>query len=114
MFKDRLTVQYDDLEQYIKEDNIVADKFLNDYFYKKWRYDNNDTNSVKPGIELIISPYCNQACKYCYWVRYQKSIFPDAVYDIEKTKENLLLILKWLDHNQFNPALDIFSGEIFA
>ena len=113
MFKDKLTVQYDDLKQYEQEDEIVALDFLDRYFYKRWKYD-LDPGPVKPGLELIISPYCNQACKYCYWVKYQKGIFPDAIYNIEKTKENLLLILKWLDHNQFNPSFDIFSGEIFA
>lgn len=65
-------------------------------------------------IELIISPKCNLGCKYCYVHRFRNEIFEPGCFEEESTITNLKLILEWLVAHEFNPNLEIFSGELLA
>lgn len=112
MLKERITTEVSNFDDYAAENAAVAHQFLQSYMYDNWYYENNP--EVKNTIELIISPYCNLGCKYCYWQKYHKHLYPDAIYDQDKVKENLLLVLKWLDKNKFQAPLEIFTGEVFA
>ena len=100
------------IEKYFSENQELADYFLEEYFFKDMRLGNE--NRFNKSIELIISPRCNLGCKYCYIHKHRKEIFSEDCFDEEKTISNLKLILKWLEKNNFNPDLDIFSGELFA
>lgn len=91
------------------EDNILYNNFLEDYFYKDFKKDGNNCF-----VELIISPYCNLKCKYCYINKFQNKLFPKDIYNEENILINLEYFLSWLDKNNFRVRLDLFSGEIFA
>ena len=100
------------LEQYTQENQQLADAFLQTYFYDNWH--KSVPHNEKKALELIISPKCNLGCKYCYVHRYRKYIFDESIFDEELTIKHLKLVLKWLEKNEFNPDLEIFSGELFA
>jgi len=89
----------------------LADNFLETYFFSNFKYSHT---ASKKSLELIISPKCNLGCKYCYIHKHKKHIFNEDIFNEELTLKNLTLILKWLEKNEFNPDLDIFSGELFA
>lgn len=98
------------ITNYQQENQQLGDYFLEHYFFEEWR---SKQNSDKP-LELIISPKCNLACRYCYLHKYHDKIFNDDFYDEENTITNLKQILQWLAKNQLRPNLDIFSGELLA
>lgn len=92
---------------FFEENNIMFNSFLEEYFYKDFKKENS--NKV---LELIIFPYCDLSCKYCYVDKYYNQIYTN--FEINKVKENLKKILEWYVNNNFKCSLDIFSGEIFA
>lgn len=103
---------HDRAQAYLQENQIVADNILENLFFKPWK---DETHPLSfHGIELIISPKCNLACKYCYYNKYHKILYPDDNFNEEQVKQNLKLILQWLDYNHYRTNLDIFSGEFFA
>lgn len=99
-------------EAFERQNQQLADDFLQNYFYKRWHKDYTELD--KPELELIISPKCNLGCKYCYIHKHRKDIFDKDIFNEELTLKNLTLVLKWLEKNQFNPNIEIFSGELFA
>lgn len=103
------------VEEYKKENQELADWVLNTYFFKIWDADVPYSNEqVGRTLELIISPKCNLGCKYCYVNRFHKQLFDEENFDEEKVLDNLKLICAWLKKNNYNPSLEIFSGELFA
>lgn len=101
------------VEQYKKENQELCDFFLENYFYKYFRH-GGEVDEINRNLELIISPKCNLGCKYCYVHRYRDKIFDDNCFDEENTIKNIHLIMQWLDKNDFNPPVEIFSGELLA
>ena len=101
------------MDQYKKENQELADFFLENYFYKYFRATGNQ-DDIGRNIELIISPKCNLGCKYCYVHRYRDKIFDDNCFNEEDTVKNLHLIMQWMEKNDFNPPMEIFSGELMA
>lgn len=99
---------------YDRENQELCDFILQEQFYKYFHKSNKDPNKNDRTVELVISPKCNLGCKYCYVHRHRDKLFDDDCFDEEKTIENLKLILEWLRVNEFNPNLEIFSGELFA
>ena len=95
---------------FLNEDNELFNNFLEDYFYKNLKKENNDIFN----IELIISPKCNLGCRYCYIHKYGKDLFPSEKYDETNIINNLKLILKWFKKQNFHFRLELFSGELFA
>ena len=65
-------------------------------------------------VELILSPKCNLACKYCYVNKYYHITYPDAIYDPNVAVDNAMKYLKALTKMGLAPDVDIFSGELFA
>ena len=65
-------------------------------------------------VELIVSPKCNLACKYCYVNRYYHQVYPDDMYDPQLVIENSMKYLKALTKKGLAPNIDIFSGEFLA
>lgn len=99
------------MDAYYHENQLLADSFLNTYFFKSFH---KSIPHPKRSLELIVSPKCNLGCKYCYVHKYRKQIFDENIFDEDCTIINLKRILKWMEKNEFNPDLDIFSGELFA
>lgn len=87
--------------------------FINSYWINNFKHSTSPSSQEK-SIELIISPKCNLACKYCYINRYHDKIFNDDLFCEQDTLNNLQSILNWLKKEKLNPCLDIFSGELLA
>lgn len=88
--------------------NDAAHIFYEKSFFNEWK-------NRQGSIELIISPKCNLACKYCYVKDFYHQTFSEEIFNTEKTLKNLQLILDWLTENDYVPQiLDIFSGELLA
>lgn len=81
-------------------------KLLLDFLLRKYK----DLDMV----EFIISPYCNQACEYCYLYKHGDELYPKESKDFESILNNFPILLRWLDKNNFKyKVYDIFSGEFF-
>lgn len=102
------------IDAYNQENQELADWFLQEYFYKYFSVDTPRPDKMGRNIELIISPKCNLGCKYCYVHRHRDKIFDDGCWDEERTIVNLKKILQWLSVNNYNPNIEIFSGELLA
>ena len=113
---EQCNVNTSSMSTYQLENQQLAEHFMENYFYKNFRLDKCERQQdiLKYSIELIISPECNLGCKYCYVHKHRKEIFPASCFDREKTIVNLKKILKWMDVNEFNCDLEIFSGELFG
>lgn len=85
----------------------AALSFYEKVYFEKWKNHCGE-------LELIVSPKCNLACKYCYVKDFYHKTFPDELYDASLTLNNFKKILNWLTKNHYYPHLDIFSGELLA
>lgn len=101
------------LGTYAQENQQLADFVLQEYIYKDFSV-NTPVDKKMKNLELIISPRCNLGCRYCYIHRHRKDIFGEECFNEEATVNNLKLILQWMEKNQFNPNIEIFSGELLA
>lgn len=95
------------MNTYLKENERGFNTFYNRYWI------NNISNGLS-NIEIIISPACNLRCKYCYFQKHQKDLYPDNLIDNKLILENCLKIARWGIKNNFKGDLDLFSGEILA
>lgn len=69
---------------------------------------------TKYGLELYISPICNQKCEYCYLVKYGDKLYPQEIRDEKQILKNLDILLDYLIDNDIVPRqVDIFTGEIW-
>jgi hypothetical protein len=67
------------------------------------------------GIELYVTPACNQKCEYCYLVQHGDKLYPKEIRDSELILKNLDIFLNFLAANNYFPkTFDIFSGEIWS
>lgn len=94
-------------KDFLHENDELFNYFLERYFYSDFR-------KGKKSIELIISPKCNLACKYCYIHKYSSKTFADDIYNNSDVIGNLRKVLHWIHSNKFICPLEIFSGEFFA
>lgn len=99
-------------EEYQKENDQLIDNFLNRTWYKEWR--NPETPGLENfrSLEFMLNYRCNLACQYCYVNRYGEELYPSELYeDEEKVLKNLNIYLDWLVENNFQPRVELFSGE---
>lgn len=101
------------MSQYEYENQALADFVMQKYFYDDFSI-NTPRDKKMRNIELIVSPRCNLGCKYCYIHRHRKEIFSEDCFNEEKTISNLKLFLKWMRKQEFNPSIEIFSGELLG
>lgn len=91
---------------FFEENNKLFNNFLQKYFYNDFRKEKPSKN-----IELILSPYCDQECSYCYLNKNYKNIYTD--FNEQQSLKNLDRLLLWYNNNNFNCDIDLFSGELF-
>jgi sulfatase maturation enzyme AslB (radical SAM superfamily) len=66
------------------------------------------------GLELFITPTCNQKCEYCYLQRHINDLYPKENNNRETIIKNFKHVLDWCVEEDFNlPNLDLYSGEIW-
>ena len=102
MNQNNFNLQNDELLEY-----ILTTKFFNNF--------KDIPANEKVGLELYITPTCNQKCDYCYLVKYENELYPKEINDEKLILQNLEILLDWFLENEFViPELDIFSGEIWG
>ena len=103
-------------EQMKKENDQVIENFLNRTFFSAWKPENVG-NTIKYGnynsLELQINAACDLKCKYCYYAKYKKDLYPAQISGKSNILKNLDMVLAWLKKNNYYPHLEIFSGEPF-
>ena len=87
--------------------SLITNEFIDKYFFESFK-------KGEKSLELIVSPKCNLACKYCYIKDYSHKTYPEQLYDDTITLANIKLILNWLKKNKYYPDLELFSGELLA
>lgn len=66
------------------------------------------------GLELFITPNCNQKCEYCYLVKHGEKLYPEKYRDQETILKNMDIFLNFLIENNTIPyKMDLFTGEIW-
>ena len=66
------------------------------------------------GLELFVTPVCNQKCEYCYLVNNADKLYPRDIRNEELILKNLDILIDFLIENDTVPRqLDLFSGEIW-
>lgn len=95
---------------YSLENKVLFNKFLCNTFLGNFRKKGNRNENLD-SIELIVSPVCNLACKYCYLTRYSKKLYKEDIRNKETILNNMFMVIDWLIENSYTPELEYFSGE---
>lgn len=96
---------------WFEENNEVLFNSFNDYL--KYICDEK-SGKERGGLEVFITPYCNQACEYCYLVKNSEKLYPKDLAKPEIILNNLDILLNYLEENNYYPqSLDLYSGEIW-
>jgi radical SAM protein with 4Fe4S-binding SPASM domain len=89
----------------------MLNSFLERGWFHSWKNKLNDNFST---LELIINDHCDQACKYCYEIKYGDFYFTEESRNPENILKNIRLIIRWLKDNKYYPKIELFSSEIFS
>lgn len=95
------------------ENTEVINQFFERTFFARWGGDENVNSNFKR-VEIILTPECNLACRYCYINKYGKDLYKECVREKEDILNNLDMLMDWLIRNDYQPELDLFSGDIFS
>jgi len=100
---------------YQTENTELLKSVLQGTFFNAWKTDKQDMANMNfKGLEMIIAPDCNLACKYCYLYKHKDGLYPRHLVNRETILNNASMLLDWFKKNDYRPKLDIFSGELFA
>jgi len=94
-----------------QENNLLFENFIKSLFGRDYYYKVDKSNSYWGAIEIMLSPVCNLSCKYCYIHRHRDKLYPESLRDRTTILKNLKILLNWLTENEYNPRLDLFSGD---
>jgi radical SAM protein with 4Fe4S-binding SPASM domain len=86
-----------------ENDILVNDFFYRHFFSHKFKEENHQK------IEIYYNTICNLSCKYCYLEKYHNKLYPS--YNKNTASKNYRILLDWISENEFEPILEIFSGE---
>lgn len=96
-----------------EERDIYIETLIDTMFLSRFK----DEDSTEPSrLELIITPDCNLACKYCYINKFGKQLYAEEP-QYDKIIANTRAIIEWCIEEKFlgkNYSIDIFSGSIFS
>jgi radical SAM protein with 4Fe4S-binding SPASM domain len=100
------------------QDNELIESILNRTFFTAWKNQKYLEDPYKYGnyseLELQVTAACNLQCKYCYYSKYSKDLYPPEISHPQTILNNTNLILEWLTNNSFYPKISLFSGELFS
>lgn len=100
-------------ELFIQDEDQLISAYLFNYVFNGKQLNKYKLSNLQ--LELIVSPECNQNCKYCYLAKFGEDLYPIKE---RKTKEqiidNLKTLLSFLDFNKiFVPGIHLFAGDMF-
>ena len=97
-----------------QENDALLYNTINKGFIEYLQFDTEKVVREKMGIELYITPECNQNCSYCYLCAHGDELYPKEIRDRKKIIENYKLFLDYCVENKLKPQhFDLFSGEIW-
>ena len=98
-----------------KENDQIIQNFLNRTFFAGWKPENKGKNKYAnySKLEVQINAACDLKCKYCYYAKYKKDLYPADISKHSLILKNLDMLLMWLKENNLYPQFEIFSGEPF-
>lgn len=96
---------------YQKQNDELLTSFLERTFFAAWKNDKDPRYENFRRIELQINAKCNQRCKYCYYAKFSKELYPEEISAPKDVLSNLSILLDWLIENGYAPGIDFFSGE---
>ena len=103
--------------EYQKENDKVLEFILNKCYFDYFDSHYNSKYERYPifkRIEFIITPECNQDCKYCYFVKNKKELYPKELVCHDTIINNLKTCLNYIKNNNwFISGVSLFSGEIW-
>lgn len=100
---------------YQDEKNVVLEHML-DKLYRIFQEDPDDRAQTihRCGLELYLTPDCNQNCSYCYLCKYKNELYPKELRNQELILKNIRIFLDYCIEKKLNPPrFDLFSGEIW-
>jgi len=109
--KGNIMQELNDITYQSQSDEIITN-YINTRFIRAWRGEVFHGNENYNGLELIVDPKCNLACKYCYYDKYYKDYFPKGTSDRETILANAKSISDALVANKLFPEITLFSGDI--
>ncbi len=102
---------------YQEENNLLLKYMINEGIYSIFRkpHDQKDEQEKLFGMEMYITPDCNQNCSYCYLCKYKNELYPKELRDSETIVKNLEIFLNHcIEEGLLYPyRFDLFSGEIW-
>ena len=111
-------------EKTYEQENNDALQFMLSSFYDYWKTESSlrrafrekKSNGPEPILELFVTPYCNQACTYCYLTAHGNELYPPEIVNNKTILHNLTLLLDYYVQNDITyiPRIDLFSGEIWG
>jgi len=98
-----------------EENNHLIKSFLERTFFSAWK---NPTCTEEKyqnykSLELQVNALCDLDCKYCYYAKFKKDLYPAKISKSSLVLKNLDIVLDWLEQNKYYPEIEIFSGEPF-
>jgi len=98
-----------------KENDQIMKNFLNRTFFAGWKPENRGKGKYEnySKLEVQINAACDLKCKYCYYAKYKKDLYPVDISKHSLILKNLDMLLVWLKENNLYPQFEIFSGEPF-
>ena len=97
------------------ENDQIIKNMLNRTFFQAWKLENigkaEYQNYAK--LELQVNAICDLKCKYCYYAKFKKDLYPAKISTKTNVLNNLDIVLRWLRKNNFYPDIELFSGELF-
>ena len=101
---------------YKQQNDQLLENFLEKRFFTSWRMSDKKREDSPhymnyASLEFDLNPLCSTNCRYCYLAKYGEQLMPKESWNKKKILDNLSIILKWLKKNNFNPNLEIFSGD---
>lgn len=98
-----------------QENDQLVKNMLNRTFFTAWKPENKGNikylNYSK--LELQVNGHCDLKCKYCYYAKYKKHLYPSKISKKSLILKNLDMVLNWLKKNKYQPEIELFSGELF-
>lgn len=98
-------------EQSHVENNLLFDSIIRSTFLRDFHKSTNKRDKYFSTLEINLSPICNLGCKYCYINKHMDGLYPKEIRDRNVILDNLKMLLKWLSDNDYNPNIDLFSGD---
>jgi len=93
-----------------QENDRLLNSFFERTFFSGWT--NNDPRYENfRRLELILNSKCNLRCKYCYYTKHGRELYPDKISKPKLILDNLKMLLDWLIEHGYAPTIDFFSGE---